>query len=94
MPLGRTATSRVASALLRRGDGKVHRELLAVVVRAAEAEVLIDGGNDALSLIELADAYFIGGDKAKAREYARKAMEPSGYRRCSRLTCATSAGRA
>jgi thiol-disulfide isomerase/thioredoxin len=65
----------MASALLRGGDGKESRELLAVAVRAAEAVVLIDGGSDARSLIALADAYFVVGDKAKAREHARKAKE-------------------
>lgn len=65
----------MVSAILRNGDGKESRELLALAVKAAEAEVLIDGGSEARSLIDLADAHFVSGDKAKAREFARKAKE-------------------
>jgi thiol-disulfide isomerase/thioredoxin len=65
----------LASAILRRGDGKESQELLAVAVTAAEAIVRFDGGKHARSLIDLADAYFISGDKAKAKEYARKAID-------------------
>lgn len=68
----------MTSAILRRGDGKGHRELLAIAVKAAEAEVLIGGGKDARSLIDLADAHFVSGDKAKARKYALLAKEAAG----------------
>jgi hypothetical protein len=44
-------------------------------VRAAEACVRIDGGKDAQSLLNLADAYFVSGDKARAKEYARRAIK-------------------
>ena len=44
-------------------------------MKAAEAEVLLDGGKDARSLINLADAHFVSGDKTKAKEYARKASD-------------------
>jgi thiol-disulfide isomerase/thioredoxin len=64
----------LVSSILRRGDGKESPELLALAVKAAEARVRIDGGKDAGSLIDLADAYLISGDKAKAKEYARKAV--------------------
>ena len=69
---------RVASSILRRGDGKEYPELLAVAVKAAEAVVKIDGGNVADSLINLADAHFVNGDKARAKEYARKAVAAAG----------------
>ena len=44
----------------------------------------IDGGRGAQSLLNLADAYLVSGEKAKAKEYARKAMaaaagEPSTF---------------
>jgi len=76
---------RMASAILRLGDGKENRALLAIAVKAAEAEVLIDGGKDAGSLINLADTHFVSGDKAKAKEFARKANdaasgEPAAFR--------------
>jgi thiol-disulfide isomerase/thioredoxin len=56
-------------------DQKESKELLALAVRAAEAQVLIDGGKEAPSLLRLADAYLVSGDKAKAKEYARRAID-------------------
>jgi hypothetical protein len=54
-------------------------------VKAAEAEVGIDGGKDPRILLNLADAYFVSGDNTKAKEYARKAVdaaegEPAAFR--------------
>jgi thiol-disulfide isomerase/thioredoxin len=62
----------LASSILR--NEKESKESLALAVRAAEACVRIDGGKDAQSLLSLADAYFVSGDKAKAKEYACKAI--------------------
>jgi thiol-disulfide isomerase/thioredoxin len=62
-----------ASSILR--DQKGSKELVALAVRAAEALVRIDGGKDAQSLLRLADAYLVSGDKAKAKEYARRAID-------------------
>src|SRR5262249_35058117 len=62
------------SALLRNGSGKEHKELLAVAVKAAEAAVRLTGGKDAGTLVDLAESHFAAGDKAKARDYARKAI--------------------
>jgi len=56
-------------------DKKESKELVALAVRAAEALVRIDGGMDAQSLLGLADAYLVSGDKAKAKEYARRAID-------------------
>jgi thiol-disulfide isomerase/thioredoxin len=64
----------LAASILRLGDGKVDKELLAVAVRAAEAEVRLTGGTDAQALINLAGTYSVAGDAAKAKEYARKAV--------------------
>jgi thiol-disulfide isomerase/thioredoxin len=64
----------LVSALFRQGDAKENKDLLALAVKAAEAEVRITGGKDAQTLIALADVHFISGDKAKAREFARKAV--------------------
>jgi thiol-disulfide isomerase/thioredoxin len=63
------------AALLRNGPGKESKELLAVAVKAAEAAVQVAGDKDARGLIELAETYFVAGDKTKAREYCHKAVE-------------------
>lgn len=63
----------LAYSILR--NDKESKESLALAVRAAEACVRIDGEKDAQSLLNLADAYLVGGDKAKAKEYARRAIE-------------------
>jgi tetratricopeptide (TPR) repeat protein len=65
------------AALLRNGPGKESKELLAMAVKAAEAAVRSAGDNDAGALLDLADTYFQVGDRAKAREYARKAVKAS-----------------
>ncbi len=46
-----------------------------MAVKAAEARVRMEGDADARALIDLADTYFVAGDKARAREFARKAAE-------------------
>jgi thiol-disulfide isomerase/thioredoxin len=66
---------RQVAALLRNGPGKESKELLAVAVKAAEAAVRVAGDQDARVLIDLAETYFVAGDKARAREYARKARD-------------------
>jgi thiol-disulfide isomerase/thioredoxin len=58
-------------SILRNGNKKS----LALAVKAAEAIVRIDGGKDAQSLLNLADAYRVNGDKGRAKEYARRAIE-------------------
>jgi thiol-disulfide isomerase/thioredoxin len=62
------------AALLRNGPGKESKQLLAVAVTAAEAAVRVAGDQDAQALIDLASTYFASGDKARAREYGRKAL--------------------
>jgi thiol-disulfide isomerase/thioredoxin len=64
----------MVSIILRLGDGKESKELMAVAVKAAEAIVQIGGENDASALLNLASTYFVAGDKTKAKEYARKAV--------------------
>jgi thiol-disulfide isomerase/thioredoxin len=65
----------MVSGILRSGDGKDSRELMAVAVKAAEARVRMEGDKDAGALINLASTYFVAADKVKAKEYARKAVE-------------------
>jgi thiol-disulfide isomerase/thioredoxin len=66
------------SSLLRLGPGKKSNELLAVAVKAAEAALQVAGDKDARALINLASTYFQAGDRAKASEYARKAVAAAG----------------
>jgi len=73
----------LAYSILR--NEKESKDLLALALRAAEARVRIDGGRDARGLLDLADAYLVVGDKARAKEYARRAIaaaagEPSDLR--------------
>jgi len=63
----------MVSALLRSRTGS--KELMALAVKAAEAMVRMAGDKDAPALINLAQTYFDVGEKAKARVYARKAVE-------------------
>jgi thiol-disulfide isomerase/thioredoxin len=67
----------LASSILRQGHAKGEKDLVALAVKAAEAQVRITGGKDARTLLELADAYFVSGDKVRAKEYARKALGAS-----------------
>jgi thiol-disulfide isomerase/thioredoxin len=71
-------------AFLQLRGQKESKELVALAVRAAEALVRIDG-KDAQSLLRLADAYHASGDKARAKQYARRAIaaaagEPAAFR--------------
>lgn len=65
----------MVASILRLGDGKDSPELLAVAVRAAEAEARLAGDKDAEALLNLATVHLAAGDRAKTREYARKAVE-------------------
>jgi thiol-disulfide isomerase/thioredoxin len=71
---GDRLTLTLVASILRLGDGKESKELLAVAVKAAEAEVRLTGGADAQALISLADTYAVAGDAARAKEAARKAV--------------------
>src|SRR5262249_20038969 len=63
------------SSLLRLGPGKKSKELLALAEEAAETAVQMTGDKDARALINLASTYFQAGERSKASEYARKAVE-------------------
>jgi thiol-disulfide isomerase/thioredoxin len=56
-------------------DQTESKDLLTLAVRAAEALVRIDGGTNPWSLLRLADSHRVSGDKNKAKEYARRAIE-------------------
>ncbi len=63
----------LAHSILRNEKGS--KELTALALRAADAIVRIDGGTDAQSLLDLADAYQASGDNARAKDNARRAIE-------------------
>lgn len=50
------------------------KELLAIAVKAAEARVRLNGRRDAQSLLNLAETYFVSGDKAKATKCIHEAI--------------------
>jgi thiol-disulfide isomerase/thioredoxin len=61
-------------AYLQLSGQKESKALLSLAVRAAEALAGIAGGEDATSLLRLADANLASGDSTKAKEYARRAI--------------------
>jgi hypothetical protein len=63
------------SAALRAG-AKGDKDLVALALRAAEGMVAAAGENDAPALLNLAATYHAVGDKAKAKGYLKKAVEP------------------
>ena len=63
----------LAYSILR--NEKDSKESLALAVKAAEACVRFEGEKDAQSLLNLADAYFVNGEKSKAKEYARRSID-------------------
>jgi len=72
---GDRLTLSLVASVLRLGDGKEDKELLAVAVKAAEAEVRLTDEKDAQALINLAATHAVAGNAAGAKEYARKAVE-------------------
>jgi thiol-disulfide isomerase/thioredoxin len=69
-----TALRSVSAAMRSAPDQK---ELVAISLKAALAGLKMAGEKDLGSLLNVADAYFVSGDKAKAREYGAKAVEAS-----------------
>jgi thiol-disulfide isomerase/thioredoxin len=63
------------AALLRNGPAKENKALLAVAVTSAEAAVRLAGDQDIQALIDLAETYSAVGDKAKAKQFAHKAVQ-------------------
>jgi thiol-disulfide isomerase/thioredoxin len=63
------------STALRAPAAKEQKVLLALSVKAAETAVKIGGDKDALSLLYLAEAYFASGEKDKAKEIGKKALD-------------------
>jgi len=66
---------RTVSSIMRSDAAKGNKDLLALSLRAAQAMVKVAGEDDAMALFNLAEAYFATGDRAKAREYGKKAVE-------------------
>jgi len=68
MPLQQVA------AIMRSPTAKDNKDLLAVAVKAADALVTVSGDKDLNALMTAADTYDAAGDRAKAAEYAKKAI--------------------
>jgi len=65
---------RTISAVLRGPDAKDNKELVTISVNAAEAALKIAGDKDPQTLLNAAESYLVAGNKAKAKEYAGKAV--------------------
>ena len=63
------------SVLMRSPLAKDHKDLLALSLKAAEAMLKLAGDKDMIALFNMAEAQFANGDKAKAQEYGKKAVE-------------------
>jgi thiol-disulfide isomerase/thioredoxin len=70
-----TAMLRSASTVLRSGKAKDNQDLLALSLKAARAMLQAAGDKDAMAQLNLAETYFAMGDKAKALDHGRKAVE-------------------
>jgi hypothetical protein len=65
---------RMLASILRLGEGRHDRELLAISVQAAEAVVRLVGDTKPHALLDLALAYSAFGDTERARQFAEKAV--------------------
>jgi thiol-disulfide isomerase/thioredoxin len=70
-----TMMLRTVSASLRSPAAKGDKDLLKLSLKAANAMLQAAGDHDAGALINLAETYFATGDKEKAREYGKKAVD-------------------
>jgi hypothetical protein len=66
---------RSVSAVLQSPEAKGDKALAGLSIRAAEAALKLSGDKDAVALYGVAEAHFAAGDKAKAREFGRKAVD-------------------
>jgi thiol-disulfide isomerase/thioredoxin len=65
---------KLASGILRLGDGKEDKELLAMAVKAALAEVQMSDEQDFGVLLNLAECCFAAGDQGQAKVWGQKAL--------------------
>jgi thiol-disulfide isomerase/thioredoxin len=72
---GDTSALQTVAMTLSSPDANGNKELLGIAVKAAEASVKLAGEKDAIALYYLANTYFNAGEKAKARETGKKAVE-------------------
>jgi thiol-disulfide isomerase/thioredoxin len=71
---GDTAALRTVSATLRT-EAEDNKDLMGLALKAAKGMLTAAGEHDPLALINLASTYYAAGDKAKAKEYGKKAVE-------------------
>jgi len=66
---------RTVNSATRNGTAKESKDMLAISLEAAEALLKASGEKDAMALFTLADTYFSMGDRTKAVENCKKAIE-------------------
>ena len=67
------ALQSISGALSKDAGGD--KEVAALALKSAEALLKLNGEKDAVTLYFIAEAHFAGGDKAKAKEFAAKAID-------------------
>jgi thiol-disulfide isomerase/thioredoxin len=55
-------------------DAKMHKDMVALAVKSADALLKLAGDKDAVALYFVAEAHFANGDKAKAKDFGAKAV--------------------
>ncbi|MFO0843334.1 MAG: redoxin family protein [Gemmataceae bacterium] len=65
---------RTVSATLRT-EAKGNKDLMGLAVKAAEGMLAAEGDKNAMALVNLASTHFAAGNKEKAREYGKRAVE-------------------
>jgi len=70
-----TRAMQTVSASMRSPGAKDNKDLMALSLKAAEALLKSAGDKDMLALYNMAETQFAKGDKEKAKEYGKKAVE-------------------
>jgi thiol-disulfide isomerase/thioredoxin len=70
-----TGAMQTVSATLRSPNAKTNKDLMALSLKAAEAMVKVSGEKDMLAMYNMAETQFAAGNKAKAVEYGKKAVD-------------------
>jgi len=78
-------TLRTVSTVMRSGKAKDNKEAQALALKAANAMLKVAGNKDWGALYNLAETHFALGDRAKAREYGKKAIDAADSPRLKQL---------
>ena len=82
---------RAIASNLREGPAKDNKQLVALAVKASEANLNLAGDNDVPALIDISKTYAAAGDKAKAATAIRKAGQNAGDKDVRLLTMVANA---